>query len=389
MKQKQWREVCLKELASLNLTFILLALLIFLSMAGAWIPQADTISQSELTERFGTDGKNLLAITGLGNVFHSPLFLTVVSLVFINLICCTALTMAPRIKNKLMSKDFKSPEEIEQLSLTESFLSKRVESPTALKKVFQQRGFKVRLFNQALVAEKGRLGWLAAPLTHLGLFILLAGVIVSSLTGYSGILFLSPGESLKLDHIQKTKPTLGAVPSWTVKLNSTYRDNYPNGKPKQWYSKLEIGDGKKVVRKGEVSVNNPFLYDGVEFYQSDWKIEAVKLTLAGEEIRIPVQEMAGEYMGALPLIPQLLIIVSVENTGGPVKIYLKSDESQTPKLLTSLKSGGTHNLGRLSIKYDGIILKSGLQYKHDPGQPVVYTAFIFLFLGAIFVATPS
>lgn len=389
MKRLKWLKLLSDELASLNVTFILLALLIFLLGAGAWIPQSNTTSQTEMLQRFGTDGTKLLIDSGLHDVFHSTLFLTVVAFLFINLVACTLVTMAPRIRAKVQAKDFADQDQINDLKTNYSFPLTNKCSAENLKEFLEKRGFQVRTNSNQLVAEKGRLGWLAAPVTHLGLFVLLGGVIFSSLTGYSGRIYLTPDSSVNIAKVQKKKPIIGSVEDVRVALKSTSRVDYKNGKPKQWFSELKFFQGDDLKKQATISVNNPTNYSQIEFFQSDWSISSVNLTLADQKVSIPLKEMGGDYMGVFPLLPELLLIVSVPDSKGPLKLYIKPDAAKKPKFLSKLKNGEEYNLGKLKIKYIDTTVRTGIEYKYDPGQYIVYFAFILFFVGAIFVATPA
>ncbi|MCA9806090.1 MAG: cytochrome c biogenesis protein ResB [Cyanobacteria bacterium HKST-UBA02] len=377
------------SLASLKFTFALLPALILLALAGAWLPQTDQISQQELLARFGSDGVSILTAAGLTDVYHSWIFLSAIALLFLNLVACTAVTMAPRVRNRIKPQDFRSAGEIETLKILASIPSTGSTDLERAAVVLRSAGYQVDTNGRESFARKGKLGWWAAPVTHLGLFILLAGSCVSGLTGYSGQFSFSPGSSIKLKETSSKKPMIGFIPDLTVRLLSTSRELYQNGRPRQWSSKVEIREGARPPSGGALSVNNPFSYKGIDFYQSDWSISEAKLRLAGEEVKIPLSEMAGEYMGVFPLLPHLLMIVAVGEPDGKARIFLKSDESHNPKFLAEVPPQGSHMLGRLKIEYRGTTTRDGLQFKYDPGLPLIYLAFGVIFLGALLVVLPS
>jgi cytochrome c biogenesis protein len=382
----------LSGLASLRLTCLVLVALIILSLAGAWIPQTDQTSLSEIQQRFGTDGLSLLQQTGLIDVFHSPLFLAAVAALFVNLIACTFTKMGPRIRKRLQGEDFLNTSEISQLRYVEKFYLpvSEIEAFESLREESEIRGYKTHRKNASLILCRGTIGWLAAPVTHLGLFVLLAGVLVTCLTSYGGTLYLTPGETVTFSSAARSRPITGSLPDWKINLVSTRKEDYPTGQPKQWFSRLRIENASGIkLNEDTVWVNHPLKFDGVYFYQSDWTIDSLTLVLAGEKYKITLNDMGGESMGVLPLLPDLLLIAAIGSPDDPVRLFLKHESSNQPRLFATLKPGEVHKMGKLKIAYDGVNLKTGLQFKYDPGQPVVYLAFALLLTGAIFVAIPS
>ncbi|MBI4532954.1 MAG: cytochrome c biogenesis protein ResB [Candidatus Melainabacteria bacterium] len=381
----------MSALASLKLTCVLLVALALLTLAGAWIPQASETDQTTLLLKFGTEGYALLSMLGLTDVFHSAVFLTITAALLVNLIACTSVRMVPRLTARINQCDFLDELAIKQLPVSQviKVLSSTAELQSHMLSTMTQRGFKCKNSGNSFIFEKGRLGLLAAPMTHIGLLVLLLGVCTTALGGYRGNVFLTPGQSIAFPPDNSTKPRVGKMPAWSLHLDSTYKETYTSGEPKQWYSTLTLLDkSTKKLAHDTIWVNHPMNFHGVEFYQSDWSVRSVRLTLAGESQNIPVKDMGGESMGVLPLLPDVLLIVALHNPQDPARLYLKQQDSTMPRKFATLASGQTFQLGKLKITYEGATVVTGIQYKYDPGLPIIYTSFLFLMLGAMFVATP-
>lgn len=379
------------KLASLRLTCAGLVALLLLMLAGAWVPQTTAEPEARLLERFGTEGFRLLQTLGLTDVFHSPAFLAVVGILTVNLVACTFARMAPRIRSKMAGAPFKTEAELE-----ESCRVCRIESAEAagdlierIKSQMRERGFTVRQKERLLVAEKGRLGLFAAPVTHLGLMVLLTGVAVSALTGFDGLVEVSPGQIVDFPPAGDRKPRTGKVPDLRLKLVSTRQDSYADGQPKQWYSRIAVSDRQgRALGEAEASVNNPVTFAGIDIYQSQWGVKSLRLALAGQPVEIELKDFSGDRMGIYPLLPDLLLIAAVKDPSGPARLYLKKEQSASPLRLAAILPGETVRLGRLTIENRGAIVTSGLQYKYDPGLWIVYLSFLFFTAGAICVAAP-
>lgn len=392
---KQTREISqqiLASLAGLKLTLALLVMLVFLAMAGAWIPQEDSAYNQTLLAKYGTEGSALLKNSGLLNVYQSPIFIACNALLFINLLACTTLRMSPRIRARLKKTDYISASEIELLneSQTFEFEGNTEEALSELNREMKALGYQSFQRGNQLIFEKGKWGWLAAPLTHLGLFILMIGVTISALYSYSGKLFLLEGQEGKISEGLDRKPILGKYRNLGVKLISTRKESNSDGSPKQWFSCLRVEDeGEKNSRSGEISVNNPWSYNDIDFCQSDWKIAGVQVRLGENDLEVPFEDMGHDCMGLIPISDNLLMVLALKDSDSPLRLYFKHSQSNMPKLFDSLKKGESSRECPIPFKYNNALLRSGITFKCDPGLPVTYASFFVLFLGAIFVASPS
>jgi cytochrome c biogenesis protein len=258
-----------------------------------------------------------------------------------------------------------------------------------LQTMLKKRGFTVESGDGALTAEYGKYGRLAATVTHIGLLTLLAGVTVTSWTGFSGFQPVRPGEAMSFIRSDHSKLWVGKLPSWEVRVDGTSRENHPTGDPKQWYSDLAVVDGNgKVAAKKQISVNDPLSYGGVDVYQSSWGLDEVRVAFNGSEKRLPLQPMGKRYAAFLPLDATSILIFSVLDQKSPMRIFAKRADWQAPRIIKEVKQGESANLGMVRVTFVGVVPVTGLQYKCDPGIPIVYTAFGFIMLGVLLAIIP-
>jgi cytochrome c biogenesis protein len=138
-----------------------------------------------------------------------------------------------------------------------------------------------------------------------------------------------------------------------------------------------------------VSVNTPITVGGIDIYQSDWALKALKLRIDGKDLQLPVQPMGSQFMGILQIMPEFMLIGVVPSANAPMRLFFKHDGHPSPKLVATLGLNETFKLGDVRITNAGTVVTSGLQYKYDPGLPIIYVSFLFLTVGAYLVATPS
>ncbi|HEY9787896.1 MAG TPA: cytochrome c biogenesis protein ResB, partial [Candidatus Obscuribacterales bacterium] len=377
--------------SSVELTVALIAFMVLLALAGAWIPQSGEVDRNELLARFGTEGLRLLEFFGLSDVYKSVPFTAAVLLLFINLAACTVLKMSPRIKSRLKKEDFKEGEEIRLLKENKT-IQLECDAPKAiarLSETMRRLGYTSAARGRAIIFEKGKIGWLAAPVTHLGLFVLLAGALITAAFSYSGTIFLRAGQEQEIASQITRRPLLGSPQKLAVTLKSTKKESYKTGEPKQWTSIISVADKSGNKSSGTISVNHPWSLNGVDFYQSDWRVAGVKLGIKGETIEVPLEDMGHERMGLIPLIPELMMIAMLKEESSDLALYLKHAEDTMPRLLAVLAEGQATRDFPVDIRYEGPIAQSGIEFKYDPGLPVTYSAFFLLMLGSFFVAMPS
>jgi len=378
--------------ASLEMAVTFMSLTAITVLIGAWCPQEAVVGREKVFEAFAPDVAKFLIKYGVSDIFHSPWFLFLIAMLTLNMVAVSFQRVFPKVKLLKQVMPFLKGRQIENMPVARKIYLGNYSSSAAMSFVVNElakRKFTVKVDEQSLTAESGKYGRLAATITHIGLLTLLAGVTVTSWTGYSGFQPVLLGETMLMSGSQHSKLWIGKLPTWGVRVDSTRRENYPSGEPKQWYSNLSIVDEKgKVLKQGEISVNNPLSYDGTDIYQSSWGIDAVEVSFNGHPQRMQVQPMGKRYAAFLPLDQSTVFIFSVLDTTAPMRVFAKRPDWEAPKLISELKPGESVTLGTVKLKFDRVIPVSGLQYKNDPGLVTVYIAFAFIMVGVMLAAIP-
>jgi cytochrome c biogenesis protein len=377
--------------STVKLTIVLLSLIAFSILLGAWCPQEAQSGQEKMIEQFGPETAYWLTKLGISDIFHTPFFLALIGLLSINLVVASFQRVFPRLSLLKLPLPFLESKDVIRLpAFREVFLDTHPEAAQEeLTSQLRRLGYSVRWLGDRMTAEYGKVGRLAPTITHIGLLTLLAGVTITSWTGFSGFKPVRLGENLAFRDSEHSRLWIGKLPSWQVHVDSSRREDYETGEAKQWYSDLTVIDpsGRKLCAQ-EISVNNPLTYQGVDIYQSSWGLSDLKLEFNGHAQTLPLQPMGKLYASFLPLTQDLILIFSIKDEAKSLRIFAKRPDWGAPKLLGEVPSGEAIKLGGVAIKFVRAIPVTGLQYKCDPGIWVTFTAFGFIILGVLLASIP-
>lgn len=390
-KSKVEKTVRVSFLASVKLTIMSMIMIATAILLGAWCPQESQSGFAKVVEQFGPQNARFLKDLGITDIYHSPIFLALVGILTVNMIACSFQRVFPKIRSLKLPMVFLGGKEISKLANHRhvSLYADRAAVIPFIGQLLKKRHYSVNVQGKSLTGEFGKFGRLAATITHIGLLSLMAGVTITSWTGFNGFQPVLLGETMKFDSSEHSKLWIGKLPGWRVKVEATRRENYKTGEAKQWYSTLSVIDKNgKVVKTQEISVNNPLSYDGVDIYQSSWGLERAIVSFNGNKLGLPLRPMGDTYAAFLPLDERTTLIFSLRGQEKPLRLFAKIPEWPAPRLITELPAGQAADLGGVTVAYHKAIPVTGLQYKADPGLPVTYVAFAIIMLGVILAAVP-
>ena len=377
--------------ASVRLTVTLLSLIAITVLVGAWCPQESQVGQEKVIEQFGEDMAMFLIKAGVADIFHTPFFLLLIGLLTVNMIACSFQRVFPKVRLLKQPMPFLGSQSVKKLPWS-SQVNLRVEAQTLksiLSKELGNQHYVTTWQENRLQAEFGKIGRLAPTITHIGLLSLLAGVTITSWTGFSGFSPVLLNDYLSFQDAKHSTLWLGRLPEWRVRVNSTSRVDYPTGEAKQWFSDLSVVDSQnKTLARQEISVNNPLSYDGVDIYQSSWGLDKLLLRFNGQTRTFNLRQMGKLYAAFLPLGENCILIFSVHDQKTPLRLFAKRPDWPSPRLLGEIPLNKEIKLGSVSLQYLQTVPITGLQYKSDPGLIVTFVAFAFIITGVILAAVP-
>ena len=403
-----WQTQIWQTLSSIKTGVILIILVVIFSAAGTVILQRPATDPDEMQRAYSPHVLRLLDGVGLTDVFHAWWFVLLLTLVSLSIVAASI----QRFPNswRFYSRPYKSPDDSFRKALAthaEIAISKEETGLAAAEYVFRKAGFKpehiVRENSFSLFAERSRISEMAVYIVHASLLLIFLGGIVDALYGWNGFLMLSTGQ--ESGHVELRSGKNQLLP-FSVRCDGAGQENYPDGTPKRWWSKLVVVDHNREVLQKEIVVNDPLIYQGVRFYQASYgetgKMEALKLTASptsgkGESRDItlgldrPVTLDDDTSVRVAEFIPDYVV-----RDG---QVYTRSTQVANPAvhlIVESKKSGKDVNVWLPPIpgfeenaaapyKFDNPNLEmahfTGLQVSHEPGQWAVWSGVILMGFG--------
>lgn len=378
-------------LANLRLAIFLLLLIAVFSISGTVIEQGESLNfyQKNYPEEpalFGFLTWQLILTLGLNHVYSTWWYLSLLVLFGSSLTACTFTRQFPALKAARNWKFYEQSRQFEKLALSAELDRGSLKSLTPL---LSKRGYKIFTENNLLYARKGITGRIGPIVVHAAMLIVLAGSIWGALTGFFAQEMVMSGNTFQVKNIFEAGPLSSAqIPQdWSVKVNRFWIEYTPNGNIDQFYSDLSVvsNEGVELKRK-TIHVNEPLRYQGVTFYQTSWKIAAVRVQLNNSPIfQLPMAELNTQGNGKIwgtwiPTKPDMSEGVSLlaKDLQGTMLVY-----DVKGKLVSAVRVGQSAEVNGVTLKVLDLLGSTGLQIKADPGVPFVYAGFGLLMLGVV------
>ncbi|MGA8299854.1 MAG: cytochrome c biogenesis protein ResB [Terriglobales bacterium] len=412
--------------AAIKTGVVLLILVVILAAAGTIILQRPMTDPDDMQRAYSPQVLHFLDAAGLTDVFHAWWFLGLMVLVSI----CIIAASIERFPNawRYYSRPYKYPDANFRRALhpQKSIAIGDEESGlVAAERVLHKLGYKpervVREDHFAIFAEKHRVSEMAVYIVHASLLLIFFGWIVDGVYGWRGSISLNEGQTSNVVELRnggtRTLP-------FSIRCDAAGQENYKDGTPKKWWSKLAVVEGGQDVKAKEIVVNDPLVYNGVRFYQSSFgetgKIDKLRFAAtlnpafrpASADVNATTPNDAAMKEFFLPLgatadldadttvrfaeffsdfavrdgqvykrsndigNPAAHLVVTRKSTGQSFDVWFPrlqevADNSKAPYLLQP---------GELTWAHF-----TGLQVSHEPGQWGVWTGVVLLGVGLAFV----
>ncbi|MBI1750777.1 MAG: cytochrome c biogenesis protein ResB [Acidobacteria bacterium] len=397
-----------KTLSSVATGITLLILTVIASAAGTFILQRPLTDPEQMLKAYSPATLRWLDAGQLTDVFHSWWFVSLLALLCLNIVFAS-LERFPTVW-RYFSRPYRRPDAhfLTGLPLHVEIPVRSTRSGVeAAERAFRRLGMKPQHVGSgeefSLYAERHRFARLAAYVVHLSLLLILGGGIVDAIWGYRGYMALTlDDKSNAIDLRDGTKKTL----PFTVRCDGAGQENYADGSPRRWWSRLAVlEDGREVKRK-EIEVNEPLVYRGLRFFQSGYgstgQVGSIRLLAVSKKDPANSHELVlhpGENVSLdgdtevrlAAFVPDLVI------NGN--QIESRSDQPNNPAIQLAIRSkaaGDTRlwlfanfqafahsNSSPYDFKYKDLAMGyfTGLQVSYEPGQWAVWAGCILMGIG--------
>lgn len=388
-KNKIWN-LC-KYCATLNFSISLLLLICFFIMLGSIIEQNQSILYYKTyytvnnPKLFFINWKFVLFL-GLDNIYGNWWFISIIILFAFSLIICTLSTQLPSLRN---SRRWKFFDPASKLSLDNYMIeSNKFFNNSINNMIYSLILYNFYVFHKKyyIYSYKGILGRISPIFVHFSMILILLGSMFSFSFSLVFQEMVPAGEFFHLKNIINSgfysnfnKVLIGKVDNFFIDYNLDMSI-------KQFFSKISLFDNKgNLLVSKVISVNSPFKFFNLVFYQTDWNMNLLRLKL-GLINNVMIQKKLFKtninnkvcWICSLPINNnrQIYIIIS----------SLKDDflvVDSDGLILLRIKVNQYFYINHSLIYIQEVLLDTGLQIKLDPGIEIIYMGFLILMITTI------
>lgn len=370
---------------SVRTTIGLLFVLAATSILGTVIPQEPDLSRIRgISSPFVF---KLIAVLDLNDVFRSWWFLTLLTLLALNLLAC----MLKRMPG-IVSDWRGSPEKASfRLDLSDTRSATELESvfASAIRPVLRCVP-QTRRSDGAIVLSwvKHRVHLLGFPFIHTAIIVILAGGLIGVIYGFKGHALIKEGDAERNFTVIRSGEVRSLPFGIAVKKFTLTR--YATGEPKEYRSDVILLESGKEVFRGPILVNQPLTFQGISLYQADYRpvgIKGIRLVLTGPD-RKPEDFLLEPYTNSLlPGTEYRVRLLSVDpgatKRGAGAEIAAESAGREPRRVEVFEKDPAPLKLGDIEIRFKEVLplYATGLQIGYDPGANLVWLGCSLLVVG--------
>jgi cytochrome c biogenesis protein len=405
----------------MELAIVLLVTLALACVMGSLLPQENVVASDKIQFQFDAFYPYAKAM-GFFTVFSSPWFLTVEVLFFFSVLFGSFHWLKPAYR-QITQRVFLSLPNIQAFTHHQcDILLPCSTLPQAVQWLESHLGFrfsvKVNSSNQWLLSgQRGWLGRVGPMVVHLGIVVLLAACLCGAFTNFLGQHVMAPGQTFFLTEATVFNTSIprpwwmGTVPKWQVRIDDFAMQFYPNSpnKVSQYTTTLSILESRthQPLAQGDFSVNHPFHYDGVSFYQASYQPTGGHFLNINHQKNIKL--MATETLVGRPFVKQrinskltLWFFPLSRLTDGVQQHQLQvfaevngvlrgfgQTVAQAQKASTTLRAGDAPTQFQgVWLQYLRPEIATGVQFKGATEVTAIYCAFALLTLGFLLSQIP-
>nr|YP_009551097.1 cytochrome c biogenesis protein [Pseudellipsoidion edaphicum]QAA12029.1 cytochrome c biogenesis protein [Pseudellipsoidion edaphicum] len=232
--------------------------------------------------------------------------------------------------------------------------------------------------SKSVYASKGFAGRLGPIFVHLSMVLILIGSLISAFEGFLAQEFIPKGEITYLQNLP-TDHILENLPLYPIRINDFWVSHI-KGLIHQFYSNLSSLDAKgKEINQFTLSVNHPFVQNGLVWYQTDWDVIGLKYEINKILYQVPVTSISTSqkrlWISWLPISNEGLSIFFETMRGDFIARISNKDQSIYLEFGQNLFSKSNRTTSIVDL-----LSCTGLQIKRDPGESILSIGFGFLII---------
>lgn len=374
----------LKYISSLRFSISLFLLLAIVSVIGTIIDQDQPLSYYKMI--YSSDNIifvwptwKIVTALGLNHVYSTSWFLSILLLFFLSLLLCTLSTQLPMLRSARRWKFLYSPAAIKNKAL---YGSSPYYSLLNLTFVLSLRNYCVFHKGPALYGYKGLIGRLAPIFVHLGIIFTLLGSVLGFTNGFMAQEMVPSNEVFHVQNFVKSGYLSSLPANFLCRVDDFFLAFNHDNSIQQFFSTISIIDSRaNVLLSKTVSVNHPLKFYGSTFYQTDWRLNALRLDIGSQKklVKAVSQSDSGAilnspfWFSSLNLDHAHKILIVIPALADELLIY----DSQG-FLIKTTHYGLRNVIYGVPIVFKDLIVSTGLQIKVDPGVNLAYFGFLAL-----------
>lgn len=346
--------------------------------------------------RIGPTMVDVFEALGFFRVFSAPWFAILLSVLVLSITVCT-LDRTPRLWRSVHDVRLRQPAPFFDLSLHEraAFGGWALTAAEVARTLHRHR-YATREAADAdgvayVYGDRNQYFKLGTLLTHLGLILFLAGAAITGAAGFETVLFVGEGQTAPVMPV-------GTPGNLLVKNLGFEAPQRPDGSFADFRTDLAVyRDGRQIARQ-VIRVNEPLTVDGFVFHQNtfgpaeDLQIRSADGTLVWQGPLIMDGQFQGQPQGFLTVPGSTLGVIAVlgKDAGGAPRLTLlgivagEQGGLLQPVFAAPLAVGATSDpvvTGGYAVRWTKAGAFSGMVVKRDPGQPLIWLAFLCLISG--------
>ncbi len=400
-----------KTLSNLRTGVVLLILVGAASALGTFILQRPATDPEKLARAYSPATLLWLDRFGFTDIFHAWWFMTLLGLVSLSII----LVSIDRFPNawRFYARPYRKTD-----SHFRSAVQNRIELPitkaedglNAAERALKKSGWPVERIadrnEPSLFSERHRFSVMAVFIVHASLLLIFTGAIIDGVFGFSGFMALQKGQTSNV--IELRAGGTRQLP-FSLKCSGAGQENYADGSPKKWWSKLTVVQNGQEAESKEIVVNDPLIHQGLRFYQASFgttgKLDGLKVVAtpeggASREITLAMNEPLDLDAATSVTLAEYIPDFFVRDN----EVFKRSDDPVNPAFRLQVKNRATGEDAKLwlfpaynqsaqgektnyNFQYRDMQMGyfTGLEVSHEPGQWLVWAGVLLMGAG-LFVA---